>query len=136
MQSHKFVVDGLYLFNQSPAHLNYTLSEFNHFFIFPLLHGKARIWYDGNRPVSLGTWAWFTDEEADDFLNDRWIPPEEVYRRDRSDQLWGVEFIAPFGHARQTMRNLRRLTVETYGPDTAVHFRRLHKPNTLHKRII
>lgn len=129
----KAVVDGLYLFNQSDAHLVYTLAEFNSFFIYPLLAGKCRIFYDGDKPIGLVTWAWLTDEEAEAFLNMDWQPEEATYSRDRSDQLWGIEFIAPYGDARKVMREMRKISKHLYG-DTKCNWRRLHDPYTKHTR--
>lgn len=129
----KLVVDGLYLFNQSPQHRIYTLDEFNTYFIHPLLADKCRLFYEGEKPIGVVTWAFFTDEEAEDFLNMDWEPPEEVYSRNDGDQLWGIEFIAPFGNARQVMRAMRGISKDLYG-DRACHWRRLHDPHKQHKR--
>lgn len=127
------VVDGLYLFNQSPAHLGYTLDEFNRYFVYPLLAGKARIFYEGDRPIGLVTWVWLTDEESDGFLNLDWSPSEETYARDEGEQLWGVEFIAPYGHARQIMRAMRNTSRDLYG-DVPVNWRRFYDPHKKHTR--
>lgn len=122
------VVDGLYLFNQSPFHRSYTLVEFNHYLVYPLLQGKIRIFYEDQKPVSLVTWCWFSDEQAQRFLNGEFAPNESDYEKDHGDQLWGIEFIAPFGHARLTMKKMRTLTVSVYGKGQYVHFRRSYNP--------
>jgi len=58
------VLDGLYLFNQSPSHRGYTLVEFQHYFlVFPVLHQKARFFYEDGKPIGLVTWCWLTEEE-------------------------------------------------------------------------
>lgn len=127
------VLDGLFLFNQSDAHLRYSLSEFNAYFVFPLLHDKARIFYDGDKPIGLVTWVWLTDDEAQGLLDSTWSPSEETYARDEGDQLWGIEFIAPYGHTRQIMRSMRTLSKELYG-DAPVNWRRYYNPNKRHTR--
>lgn len=134
MDNSKLVVDGLYLFSQSEYHSQYTLTAFNHYLILPLLHDKLRIFYDNDKPVSLVTWCWLSDEKADLFLSDQYTPTEDDYVLQSGDQLWGIEYIAPFGHARQTMRNMRRISSELYGPKTAVHWQRYKKPAQIHKR--
>ena len=134
MDNSKAVVDCLYLFNQSPDHRLYTIAEFNHYLIFPLLHNKLRIFYDGDKPVSLVTWCWFTDEQAEEFRAELFMPDEADYVRDTGDQLWGIEFIAPYGHARQTMKNMKAVCHDLYGDGNSVHWRRFHTPDKLIKR--
>jgi len=128
------VVDGLYLFNQSPSHRGYTLVQFQHYFLLPLLHEKVRIFYDGDKPVALVTWCWLTEDESRRFLGEALCPAEEHYARQTGDQLWGVEFIAPFGHARRVMREMKKYSQQQYGHGETVHWRRLSAPNKVHKR--
>lgn len=131
----KYVLDSLYLFNQSEFHRQYTLSDFNHYAVFPLLHGRMRIYYEDEKPVSLVSWCWLSDQKAALFLNNEYAPTEEDYSLSIGDQLWGMDFIAPFGHAFQTMKTIRHELDETYGAGTAVRWRRYKNPNKLHKRI-
>lgn len=134
MENNKAVVDSLYLFNQSPDHRIYTLTEFNTYLIYPLLHHKLRIFYDQDKPVSLVTWCWFTHEQATLFLHEKYEPTEYDYVRTDGDQLWGIEFIAPFGHARQTMKHMKTFHAEQRGKSEIIHWRRLHSPDKLIKR--
>jgi len=128
MNNSTAVVDCLYLLNQSDFHQQYTLAQFNAFIVYPILQDKIRIFYEEGSPVSLVTWCWFTDEEAEQFLDGRFVPEETHYERHRADQLWGIEFIAPFGHARSTMRKMRDLSKILYGSNETVHFRRFYNP--------
>jgi hemolysin-activating ACP:hemolysin acyltransferase len=130
----KYVVDSLYLFNKSPVHRDYTVADFSRFVLLPLLHSKLRVFYEGEQPVSLVTWCWLTNQESEDFLNDAYAPDEEAFRRDRSDKLWGMDFIAPFGHTILTMRRMRQISSDLYGPQTAVHWIRHKEPQKMHKR--
>ena len=127
------ILDGLYLFNQSPDHRIYTLVEFNHFLVFPVLHQKARFFHEEGKPVGLVTWCWLTEQEADEFLAECFMPDEEHYRRpdDTQDQyqLWGIEFIAPFGHACQIMRAMREFHNTQRGSKEKVRWRRLKAPD-------
>jgi hemolysin-activating ACP:hemolysin acyltransferase len=134
MDSSKAVVDCLYLFNQSPDHRIYTLTEFNSYAIYPIIHNKIRIFYDQDKPISLVTWCWFTNEQSDLFLQEEYEPVESDYVRTNGDQLWGIEFIAPYGHARKTMKQMKSICCELYGNNNIVHWRRLHSPDKLIKR--
>lgn len=130
----KYVVDSLYLFDKSPIHREYSVADFSHFILLPLLHDKLRVFYEDDKPVSLVTWCWLTHQESEDFLNDEYAPDEEAFRRNAGDKLWGMDFIAPFGHALLTMRRMRQISAELYGPQTAVHWIRHKEPHRLHKR--
>jgi cytolysin-activating lysine-acyltransferase len=135
MDKNKLIVDSLFLFNASPNHRNYSLVDFNHTLIFPLLHNKLRVFYDQTKPVSLVTWCWLSDEQSEQFLSDGLNLTEEDYSKDSGDKLWGIEFIAPYGHARKTLKNMRQICHTLYGEKTAVHWIRLNEPEKLHKRI-
>ena len=138
MQLQKAVLDSLFLFNQSPDHRIYTLVEFNHYALFPIMHDKARLFYEANRPIGFVSWAWLTPEEGEAFLSETWVPDEEVYKRpneigSRLD-LWGIEFIAPYGHALQVMRGMRQHSLQHLGQHVPAHWRRLRQPDRLHRR--
>lgn len=128
----KSVVDGLYLFSHSEYHNLYSVWEFQAFWLTPVLAGKARVFYDNDKPVALVTWCFLSEQEGRDFLEDRFIPSEAEYARNDGDQLWGIEFIAPFGHASKAMRGMRELCHVLYG-NRPVLWRRLSKRNHLHK---
>lgn len=138
MQLQKAVVDCLYLFNQSEDHRLYTLSEFNHYCIFPLLHKKARLFYDGDKPVGYVSWAWLTEDETEQFLSEMWIPSEEVWKRpdiiDDRYQLWGIDFIAPYGHSTKVMRGMMKHSQTILGKRVPAHWRRFKKPDTVHTK--
>ena len=138
MQLHKAVVDCLYLFNQSEDHRLYTLSEFNHYCIFPLLHKKARLFYDGDTPVGYVSWAWLTEDEVEKFLSQMWVPSEDVWKRpdiieDRY-QLWGIDFIAPYGHSTKVMRGMMKHSQTILGKRVPANWRRFKQPDTVHTK--
>lgn len=133
MQLDKATLDGLYLFNQSPDHRMYTLVEFNHYYILPLLHSKVQLFYEKHMPVGLCTWCWFTEDEAKQFLAEALEPSEEHYSRPDDNtqyQLWGIEFIAPYGHARSVMRGMRDFQKRQRRKTEKVRWRRLKSPDT------
>jgi len=134
MKLDKATLDGLYLFSQSPHHRIYTVSEFTAYLLVPLLHNKARFIYDANRPAGVVTWCWLTQEESQKFLRETFVPSDNQYARDSGEQLWGIEFVAPFGHARQVMREMRHHSNRLYGSGVIVHWRRLNDPQKAHKR--
>ena len=136
MQLQKAVLDSLFLFNQSPDHRLYTLVEFNHYCLFPLIHQKARLFYNGNKPIGFVSWAWLTEEEAQDFISERWMPSEEVHKRpdviNDQYQLWGIDFIAPYGHSTKVMRGMMKHSQSILGKRVPAHWRRFKQPDKVH----
>jgi cytolysin-activating lysine-acyltransferase len=138
MQNRNTVLDCLYLFNKSDDHRLYTLAEFNSYCLFPLLHKKARLFYDGDQPVGFVSWAWLTEEEAEEFLSEMWMPDEEVWKRpdviDDQYQLWGIDFIAPFGHSTKVMRGMMKHSQSVLGKRIPAHWRRFKQPDKVHTK--
>ena len=138
MQLQKAVLDSLFLFNQSPDHRLYTLVEFNHYCLFPLIHQKARLFYNGDKPIGFVSWAWLTEEEVQDFLSERWMPSEEVHKRpdiiDDHYQLWGIDFIAPYGHSSKVMRGMMQHSQSTLGKRVPARWRRFKQPDKVHQK--
>lgn len=132
MQYKDAVLAGLYLFGKSDFHRQYSISDFNSYMIFPLLNDKVQIFYDGDLPIGIVTWCWFTDEEARDFLNHQWTPPEECYQRNTGDQLWVIEMISTHGQAYKMVRFIRSKLSDLYGTGGVFFFRRSHTPQKLH----
>jgi cytolysin-activating lysine-acyltransferase len=138
MQDRNTVLDCLYLFNQSEDHRLYTLVEFNHYCLYPLIHNKAHLFYEDKQPVGFVSWAWLTSKEADEFISERWIPDEAVCKRpdviDDNYQLWGIDFISPFGHSVKVMRGMMKHSQETLGKRIPARWRRFKQPDRVHKK--
>ena len=127
------VVDGISLLELGDTHSKYTPSEVNTYLLLPIQYNKIRIYYEGDKPIGLITWCWLSTTKSNQFLNDKYKPTEEDYKLDTSDKLWGIEFIAPFGHTLKMMRAIRKEHKELYGTTTKVHFRRFYNRNKLHR---
>lgn len=136
IDKYKAVLDGLRLLEVGDTHSKYTPQEIISYLLYPIEHNRLRLYYIDNRPIGLCTWCWLSPPKANLFLNDKYTPTEEDYSLENPGgdyQLWGVEFIAPYGHTRKIMRTLRNEHKELYGT-TKVHFRRFYDRNKLHRR--
>jgi len=125
------LADALSLFRASPSHSKYNVNNIYTYLQLPIQCNTIRMYYEGDKPVGLITWCWLKKEDADLFLLDQYHPKQDDYSLERhSDkELWGMEFIAPYGHARQMMRAIKHTTEELYGPQK-VHWRRFHSRDT------
>ena len=118
---------GLELFRASPFHKYYTVEDLYTYLQLPIKHGKFRLYYDNGKPVGIITWCWMTTENADAFLQEAYHPTEDDYQYDAPGvkELWGMEFIAPYGHTRQMMRAIKHSIQQIHGPQK-VNWRRTH----------
>ena len=136
IDKYKAVLDGLRLLEVGDTHSKYTPQEIISYLLYPIEHNRLRLYYIDNKPIGLCTWCWLSPTKANLFLNDKYTPTEEDYSLENPGgdyQLWGIEFIAPYGHTRKMMRTLRNEHKELYGT-TKVHFRRFYDRNKLHRR--
>lgn len=121
------LVDALELFRASHSHSTYNVNDIYIYLQLPIKHHCIRLYYENSKPVGLITWCWLSDTDAQLFLQDKYHPTEQDYMLDlpMSKQLWGMEFIAPYGHTRRMMRAIKQSIQDTYGPQK-VHWRRFH----------
>ena len=135
---YRAVGDSIELLTKGDTHSKYTPSEVISYLLLPINTNKIRLYYVDDKPIGLVTWCWLSPTKASSFLEDSYTPTEDDYKLDNPGgdyQLWGIEFIAPYGHTLQMMRTIRREYKELYGTTTSVHFRRFYDRNKLHKRM-
>jgi hemolysin-activating ACP:hemolysin acyltransferase len=125
------LADALSLFRASPSHSKYNVNDIYTYLQLPLQYKTIELYYEGDKPVGLITWCWLKKEDADLFLVGQYHPNPDDYRLDDplSRELWGMEFIAPYGHTKQMMRSIKHKIEERYGPQN-VHWRRFHSRDT------
>lgn len=130
------VLDGLYLFSNSKDHRHYSISEFLSYLVYPVLHNKIQFFYEDGKPVGLVTWCYLSNEKAQAFKDDEYILQEEDYLAESGDQLWGIEFIAPFGtHTFKIMRRMKEVHRDRYGSTRTVYWRRFKARKLIHKGV-
>ncbi len=118
-----------FLFLNSPLHLGYAVHQLTTFVLTPLRLGQFRVYRSATGPVGFVAWAWLTPEAADDYaLQRRTLKPEDWKA---GDQLWFIEFIAPFGHGPHIIADLRR----NIFPNAVAQSLRRHADRRLPTRI-
>ena len=108
----------LHLMMHSPLHRAYQIKDLEERFIPSLLHNQFRYYEINGTPIGFVNWAWLTDELETEYstgqhelILDEWVG---------GTHLWFPEFIAPFGHARAIVRDLRNNIFEKGTPATAL----------------
>lgn len=115
----------------SNEHRGWHLGNLGTYLLLPVKHNRIRVYLDDNVPVGLITWCWMYPEDAEQFLQGNYHPTENDFKYDdiEGKELWGLEFIAPYGHARKINRLIRNEIREMYGPQP-VNWRRNHSKQT------
>lgn len=96
----------LWLMSQSEYHKNWTLSAVEAEIIAPILHGQVKIYFDDQEnPVGVATWAWIGEEQKKRLLEDNGILEFDEWNG--GELLLFNDYIAPWGHAKAILRDLR-----------------------------
>lgn len=115
------------LFLQSPVHKRWYIEDVETYILLPIKYNRLRVYMEKDKPVGLVTWCWMSSINSSKFIQDNYHPSDEDFKYDNIEgkELWGLEFIAPYGHTKQVMRLIYDEVGETYGKQP-VNWRRSH----------
>ena len=130
----KALADGLELFKQSKWHKVYNLNDIHRYLIAPIKYNRIRLYYQEDKPIGLVTWCWLTKEAGSNLLQNQYHITEEDYIADDKEELWGIEFVTPYGNAREVMSMIRKEHNKLYQRQEKINWRRLHDPAKRHIR--
>lgn len=97
--------EAAFLFLQSPPHLHYRMHQFAAHSLVPLRLNQFRIYRGPKGPVGFVAWAWLDDARSARYADGDTALAANDWRC--GPHLWFVEFLAPFGHARRMVDDLR-----------------------------
>jgi len=126
-----------FLLSASPLHQKALIGSIGKNIIPPLELNQLRIYKKGSYPVGFVSWAYFSDEIEARFIS----TPTELEMPDwkSGDNLFFIEFVAPFGHAKSIIKDL---TTNIF-PDRiakSLRFKEFGRPPKLHqfhgKRVV
>lgn len=121
--------EATFLFLNSPLHLGYAVHQLPTFILTPLRLGQFRMYRSARGPVGYVAWAWLTAAAAEDYAQQRRsLVPQDW---NAGDQLWFIEFIAPFGHGPRIVADLRQQVF----PQAVAQSLRRHADGRLPTRI-
>jgi cytolysin-activating lysine-acyltransferase len=95
----------IHLMLSSPLHRKYKISSIAERFVPSLIHNQFRYYEIDGNPIGFVNWAWLTDEVEPKFLTGKYVLQVDEWKG--GNNLWFPEFIAPFGHARLIIKDLR-----------------------------
>ena len=105
----------VWLLGRSNAHKHLFISELDWLLLPALQLRQFRIWRHNGQPVGFASWAYLTPESADRFVESAKagrmgrIAPNEWKS---GDQLWLIDFLAPFGGGDEMVKELREKIFE------------------------
>jgi len=96
----------MFLMMNSSSHSQWTLQDVNRLIVPPMLSGQYFLFRDSNGSViGYASWARLTDIAAHGFISgERKLQPEDWCA---GDQLWFIDFIAPFGGVLEIVRGIK-----------------------------
>ncbi|MGK7879725.1 MAG: toxin-activating lysine-acyltransferase [Crocosphaera sp.] len=94
-----------HLMMSSELHLSYQIVDIAERFIPSLIHNQFRYYEMNGSPIGFVNWAWLRDEIEEKFMTGDYVLKVDEWQGGK--KLWFPEFIAPFGHARYIIRDLR-----------------------------
>tara|TARA_A100001015_G_C14928880_1_gene687631 strand:+ start:355 stop:885 length:531 start_codon:yes stop_codon:yes gene_type:complete len=104
-QRHSLFGEVMSLLISSDLHCKYHISDFGMVFIPALNWNQFRIYKIKKEPIALITWAFMSKEVEKKYLSgDYSLRPKDWHSGDRA---WVIDFLAPFGHAKEVMKDLK-----------------------------
>ncbi|MBE9031286.1 toxin-activating lysine-acyltransferase [filamentous cyanobacterium LEGE 11480] len=95
-----------YLMMHSPLHRMYTMNELEERFLPSLLHDQFRYYEINGSPIGFVNWAWIDDVVEQKYMTGKYELTLDEWQG--GSNLWFPEFVAPFGHARRMIQDLRK----------------------------
>ncbi len=94
-----------HLMMSSALHRSYNISDIAERFVPSLIHNQFRYYEINGSPIGFVNWAWLTDEIEQQYRSGQYVLNLDEWQG--GNNLWFPEFIAPFGHARFIVKDLR-----------------------------
>lgn len=94
-----------HLMMSSQLHQRYQIVDIAERFVPSLLHNQFRYYEINGNPIGFVNWAWLSDEIEQQYMTRKYVLNFDEWQG--GDNLWFPEFIAPFGHARLIIKDLR-----------------------------
>jgi cytolysin-activating lysine-acyltransferase len=104
-----------WLMMNSPLHMHYRVKEISERILPSILHNQFRIYEKDGRPIGFMNWALLCDEVEAKYQTGR--HELDFLEWNSGQNLWFHEFIAPFGHTKYIVRDLRQNIFPTHEGD-------------------
>jgi hemolysin-activating ACP:hemolysin acyltransferase len=110
----------------SDYHRSYSRDDFLRLIKPAKDNNKIRIIFKDGSPMAFGTWAFLSPEAEQGYIHGtRKIQPEDFEGEDGT--LWFIDFAAPYGNCRESVRYFRKFICTLYGPRTRAKINRTRR---------
>ena len=89
----------------SDLHRRYRVNDIGSVFLPAIHYNQFKIYKKGNTPVGIITWAFLSDEIEKKYITGKYFLQLEDWKSGNNG--WVVDFAAPFGDAKQIIRDIR-----------------------------
>ena len=117
----------LWLMKHSDYHRNWGEEKVRTYILGPLTYNKVLVQYnEDGLPIAFCTYAFLSPDRESRYMAD----PSSLLASDfesNDGTLWCIDFAAPFGGCRETIRNMRKFFEDTYGEGTKARIFRTRK---------
>ncbi len=94
-----------HLMMSSQLHRQYEIVDLADRFVPALIHNQFRYYEINGNPIGFVNWAWLSDEVEKKYSTGEYVLSLDEWNCGKN--LWFPEFIAPFGHARLIVKDMR-----------------------------
>ena len=95
-----------HLMMSSQLHSKYEIVDIADRFVPALIHNQFRYYEINGNPIGFFNWAWLSDEVEEKYSTGEYVLSLDEWNSGQN--LWFPEFIAPFGHAKLIVKDLRQ----------------------------
>lgn len=103
----------IWLMKHADYHSQWPLWSVDTDIVPALIYGQCKLYFDKHQnPVGFATWAWLTDEAKVQVLEN--TSPLKPDQWNIGEHLMFSDFVAPWGHSRHILNDLREKVFPTY----------------------
>jgi cytolysin-activating lysine-acyltransferase len=127
-QNFQVIGEVIYLMSLSSIHRYFKVIDINHYILPAIKLNQFRIYRNRTYAVGFVSWAYFSDEVEKQYTSGPVLLNLEDWQS--GNNLFFIDFIAPFGHATKISRDLRNNVFPQRRVAKALRFK---EPGNLHK---
>ena len=117
----------LFIMEHSDYHRGWSDENIWTYIIGPLANNKVLVQYNQEGvPIAFCTYAFLTEDRESSYMADSASLQISDFESE-DGTLWCIDFAAPFGGCRETIRNMRKFFKDTYGEGTKARIFRTRK---------
>lgn len=95
------------LCSHSPVHREYTAAMIQHLFIPPILLKQYLLYENSQGPLAFCSWSFLSDKKLYQVQHEQYVISPNDWQS--GSQLFFPDFLAPFGHCKRVVKDLRKL---------------------------